>query len=211
MNLCNYVVEVIDNAENHAGMVDWTIQGYVDMAMNEPECEIVIFNLGKSISETLEAMPKESYTMLQIEKYIEMHSKSGWFGPKWRKEDLLTLIALQGSVSSKNILETHTRGQGTADLIEFFQQLNDERSLEGIKPASMYILSGRTRVIFDSKYRMIRGEDGRRVIAFNKDNDLNSPPDPLCVIPLKDDRKLPGTMIGIKFVVKSDFLEQTED
>lgn len=209
--LCNYVVEVIDNAENHAGMVDWTIQGYVDMAMTEPQCEIVVFNFGKSIAETLEELPADSYTMKQIHKYLELHSTNGWFTPKWRREDLLTLIALQGSVSSKNDSENSTRGQGTADLIEFFQQMNDERTIEGNTAASMYIVSGSTRILFDPKYRLIRDEEGRRVIAFNQANDLNEPPDSTCVMPLKSGSRLPGTMIGIKFAVKSDLTQPVVD
>lgn len=211
LQLCNYVAEVIDNAENHAGIVDWTIQGYVDMAMDEPQCEIVIFNFGKSISMTLDEMPSHSYTMDQIQKYLDLHGRNGWLGSKWRREDLLTLIALQGSVSSKNETKCSTRGQGTADLIEFFQQLNDERLIAKCQPASMYIISGGTRVLFDPKYRLIRGEDGRRVIAFNDQNDLNLPPDVSCVMPLKRSCHLPGTMIGIKFTIQSDILIKIED
>lgn len=120
--LCSYVVEVIDNAENHAGMVDWTIQGYVDMAMAEPQCEIVIFNFGKSIAATLDDLPADGYTMLQIQRYLDLHQTKGWFGPRWRREDLLTLVALQGSVSRKNSSLDTTRGQGTADLIDFFNK-----------------------------------------------------------------------------------------
>jgi hypothetical protein len=207
--LCNYVVEVIDNAENHAGMIDWTIQGYVDMAMAEPQCEIVIFNFGKSIADTLEALPPDGYTMGQIQEYLDLHENQGWFGPKWRREDLLTLIALQGSVSRKNSSSDTTRGQGTADLIEFFQQMNDEREVEGLQSASMYIVSGTTRVLFDPKYRIGTTQESSRVIAFNVENDLKLPPDPACVKPLRDCR-LPGTMIGIKFQVQASILRHTE-
>jgi hypothetical protein len=172
LKLCDYVVEVIDNAENHAGMVDWTIQGYVDMAMNEPVCEIVIFNFGKSISESLDTLSAESYTMqTQVQPYLDLHNQNGWFSHHWRREDLLTLIALQGSVSSKNKSASDTRGQGTADLIESFQAMNEERNADA-GAASMYIISGGTRILFDPKYRLVRGEDGSRRIAFNQENNL---------------------------------------
>lgn len=205
--LCTYVVEVIDNAENHAGMVDWTIQGYVDMAMEHPECEIVIFNFGKSIAETMDSIAPDSYTMDQIRLYLETHSRQGWFSPTWRREDLLTLIALQGSVSSKNSVEDPTRGQGTADLIEFFQEMNRERVLENESAASMYIISGGTRVLFSPKYQMVRKEDGSRTLAFNDTNDLLKPPDRAFVMPLKNGARLPGTMIGIKFKIQPAALE----
>lgn len=80
MHLCDFVVEIIDNAENHAGMIDWTIQGYIDLASDQPHCEIVIFNFGKSISESLGAVRRDGYTWRQISEYLELHSKSGWFG-----------------------------------------------------------------------------------------------------------------------------------
>lgn len=205
--LCNYVVEIIDNAENHAGMVDWTIQDYVDMAMAQPQCEVVIFNFGKSIAETLDDMPPDSFTWKQqVAEYVDLHTKGGLFSPRWRREDLLTLIALQGSVSCRNLTGETTRGQGTADLIEFFQTMNDERGVEIGDRATMYIVSGGTRILFDSSHRLVRGEDGSRVIAFNENNDLREPPDPACVIPLVGCR-LPGTMIGIKFPVRIASLE----
>lgn len=204
--LCQYVVEVIDNAENHAGMVDWTIQGYLDTASESPECEIVIFNFGKSIAATLQELPAGNYTKDQIQRYLDLHLAKGWFGPSWREEDLLTLIALQGSVSSKNTSLDTTRGQGTADLIEFFQRMNDERQVEHLTSATMYIVSGRTRILFADKYRMHRVDDGSRVIAFNEPNDLNLPPDPQCVMPLKSG-EFPGTMIGIKFLVQAESLQ----
>ena len=207
--LCDYVVEIIDNAENHAGMVDWTIQGYVDMAMEQPQCEIVIFNFGKSIAMTLEEMSSDSYTMLQIQKYLDLHGEGGWFGPHWRREDLLTLMALQGSVSRKNSSLDTTRGEGTADLIEFFQQMNDERSIEGLKKATMYIVSGGTRVLFDPKYRISVHNNSPRTIAFNAENDLRKPPDPSCVMPLHGST-LPGTMIGIKFEVQGTILQKSD-
>ena len=208
--LCSYVVEIIDNAENHAGMVDWTIQGYVDMGLDDPECEIVIFNFGKSISESLDDLPKDGYTMKsQLLPYLDLHTEKGWLSHKWRREDLLTLIALQGSVSSRNSSAQDTRGQGTADLIEAFQVLNDERSVNCGLSATMYIVSGSTRILFNPKYRLHRGNDGSRKIAFNEDNDLNKPPDPSCVMPLQRGQKLPGTMIGIKFKIGNGILQNS--
>ncbi|OOG43028.1 hypothetical protein [Polaromonas sp. A23] len=207
MEMCTYVAEIIDNAENHAGMVDWTIQGYLDTHLEQPECEIVIFNFGKSIAETLEALPRDGYTWTdQIGPYLEKHHNNGWFSPKWRECDLLTLIALQGSVSSMNNTDETDRGQGTADLIEFFQTMNKERNLENRGAATMYILSGKTQVLFDGTYELKSKDDGPRVIAFNVENDLNLRPDPSCVRALNE-ASFPGTIIGIKFPVKADSLE----
>lgn len=94
----------------------------------------------------------------------------------WRTEDLLTLIALQSSVSSLNQSIASTRGQGTADLIEFFQKMHDERKLDAGKTAHMYIVSGSTKVLIDGRYRIHRDDSNRRTIAFNEGNDLRKPP-----------------------------------
>ncbi len=208
--LCTYVAEIIDNAENHAGMVDWTIQGYIDTGLEQPECEIVIFNFGKSIAETLEALPFNSYTKAnQVTPYIDMHVKRALFSANWRRCDLMTLIALQGSVSSKNASIDSDRGQGTADLIEFFQNLNRARHLENRGAATMYIVSGNTKVVFDGTYEISNDGTGPRVIAFNKENDLNLPPDPKSVMPLRG-TFFPGTMIGVKFPVQPSDMQPSE-
>jgi hypothetical protein len=43
------------------GKTDWTIQGYIDNSLEIPVCEIAIFNFGKSIAETLKALPSTAY------------------------------------------------------------------------------------------------------------------------------------------------------
>lgn len=207
--LCSYVVEILDNAECHAGMIDWTIQGYLDAKLAIPQCEIVIFNFGKSIAETFEELEPNSYTALQIKPYLDLHAKSGWFGRGWRKEDLYTLLALQGSISSKNTSEDTTRGQGMADLVESFQRINDEMNASGGTEPSMYIVSGSTLIKFDRKYRML-STNGSRRIAFNPTNNLTFPPDPKCVLALQPGH-FPGTMIGITFPVQSSSTQATQD
>ena len=85
--------------------------------------------------------------------------------------------------------------------------MNEEREVERLQAASMYIISGATRILFDGRYRMHRSTDGRRVLAFNKTNDLELPPDASAVMPLKAGR-LPGTLIGIKFSVQANYLRE---
>jgi hypothetical protein len=205
--LCQYVGEIIDNAEEHAGMFDWTIQGYLDTHTSTPVCEISIFNFGKSISETLSSLPEDSYTKTHIKKYIDLHSDRGLFRKNWRKDDLYTLIALQGNVSSKNYSEDDTRGNGTVDLIEFFQKVHDEcrgATNESSKlEARMAIVSGSTYILFDGKYRMAPTANGNRVIAFNATNDLTAVPDANYVRPIEG-VMFPGTVIGIQFSLKTD-------
>lgn len=208
--LCSRIGELLDNAEQHAGMLDWTIKGYLDTSVPTPMCEIVIFNFGKSLAQTLEDLPASSFTMTQIAPYMEKHVKRGFFGPKWRRADLLTVMALQQGVSSKNTSQETTRGNGTTDLIEFFQRINDQLAKESESGAKMTIISGSTRVLFDGTYRS-RTEGGREgIIAFNRDNDLTSPPDSKYVQPLEK-TMLPGTLISVQFSIPTSSMTTMED
>lgn len=203
--MCKYVSEILDNAEEHAGMLDWTIQGYLDTHSEQLMCEIAIFNFGKSIAQTLDDLPETSYTkQQQVRRYLDLHTKRGLFRPGWRKEDLLTLIALQGNVSSKNFSEDDTRGNGTVDLIEFFQNVHRECS-DGAVPSGvrMAIVSGSTFILFDGKYKMVENAAGGRIIAFNHANSLAEKPDPEYVRPLEG-VSFPGTAVGIQFLLKAN-------
>lgn len=198
-NLAEYLSEILNNAEDHAGFIDWTIQGYLDISATTPKCEIAIFNFGQSISESLGSVGEDSYTWKQIKPYLEMHEVKKVFGRDWRREDLLTVIALQPHVSSKNYSSTDSRGQGTVDLIQFFQTVFDECTDDPSQRATMAILSGSTYIKFDGTYRLSDDpHTGRRQIAFNKDNDLFQRPDGGHVRSL-DELHFPGTIISIRF------------
>lgn len=196
--MCAYIGEIIDNAEQHSHMLDWAIQGYLDTMLETPMCEVVIFNFGRTIAETFEALPSSSFTRVQVQKYIDLHSRRQLFSAGWRKEDLYTLIALQGNVSSKNLTAADTRGNGTVDLIDFFQKVHAECSDQGSPAARMVIVSGSTCVLFDGKYAMRPNSDGIKIIAFNNENNLEERPDRDYVRKL-DGVVFPGTLIGLKF------------
>lgn len=201
--LCRYVSEIIDNAEEHAGMLDWTIQGYLDTNLPTPMCEIVILNFGRTISSSLSELSPNSYTQKQVHRYIELHTKKGFFFNDWREDDLYALIALQGNVSSKNTTAQDTRGNGTVDLIELFQRVHAECSNGGdAQKARMAIVSGSTYVLFDGRYRMVQNSDGTGIIAFNDANDLLQKPDSNYVRRL-DGVSFPGTIISLKFPLSS--------
>ena len=196
--LCDYTGEILDNAQEHADMLDWTIQGYLDNALDTPICEIAIFNFGKTIAETLRGLSKDSYTWNQIQPYLTHYKRAGLFGAGWAEEDLLTVIALQGHVSSKNSSADGTRGNGTIDLITFFQKVHSECAMNSPIKATMAILSGGTHILFDGKYKLSEDDRGPKTIAFNAENDLNSRPDQNYVRSLKRAR-FPGTIISIRF------------
>lgn len=192
-----YLGEILCNAEDHAGYLDWSVQGYLDKSLAVPMCEIAIFNFGQSIAESMRSAPEDGYTWGQVSPYLDMHAKRGLFGAGWREEDLLTVIALQGNVSRLNKSPQDTRGQGTVELIDFFQRINDIcNGTTG--QARMAIVSGGTYILFDGTYRMVEREGAGKIIAFNKTNDLYEKPDSKFVKSLGD-LSFPGTIISIKF------------
>ena len=206
--LCSYTGEILDNAVEHSGMVDWSIQGYLDNSRSVPICEIAIFNFGRTIAETLDSLPRHSYTWKQIAPYLLKHRRNRLFKSSWSEADLLTLIALQGHVSSKNQSPADTRGNGSVDLIEFFQKVHSECNAGGEAKATMAILSGKTHILFDGTYRLIGTPDGRKTITFNKENDLNCPPDSTYVKGLRG-VFFPGTIISVRFPLADSSTKDT--
>lgn len=194
--LTKYIGEVIDNAEQHSGMFDWTIQGYLDTNSADWVCEICIFNFGKTIADTLEAVPVGHYARDYVQPYLDEHEKQGFFSSGWSRERLFTIIALQRGVSSKNLEHGTTRGYGTYELISFFMKMQKECAAQGVfDGAVMTLISGNTRILFDGKHRL---KDGK--IAFNEDNDLHKLPDPQYVSELKG-VSFPGTILSIKYAL----------
>lgn len=193
--LAKYIGEIIDNAEEHAGMYDWTIQGFLDTNSAEWACEICIFNFGKTIATTLDSLPDGHYARQYVQPYLDEHEKQGFFSSGWARERLLTLIALQRGVSSKNVNGVTTRGYGTFELISFFMKMQQECAAKGdFDGALMTLVSGNTRIVFDGKYRL--NNHGR--IAFNFDNDLQKLPDPQYVSELQG-VSFPGTILSIRY------------
>lgn len=196
--LCSYTGEVIANAEDHSGSNEWFVAGYLDNAVAPHICEIAVFSFGKSFADTFLELDAASYPRSQVDEYVAIHSSKGFFSARYKREDLYTLIALQGGVSSKNAGPTDTRGQGTIDLIAFFERICAECTQTSATKAEMAILSGATHVHFDGTYRLGTDAGGRRVIAFNKSNQLSDSPDQQYIRNLGAFR-FPGTIISIRF------------
>lgn len=213
--LVNYLGEIIGNAEDHSGESKWYVCGYldhiedVDESDDEDEyhfCEIVIYNFGKSIAETFTELNDCSFPLKQVKPYLDAHERGGWFSRDWDRDTLLTLVALQGCVSSKNLDQFMDRGQGTVDLIEFFQNVSEECLPQSRQKAKMAIISGSTHIFFDGKYRIESDETGKDVIAFNDKNDLNVKPDSRYVRKLKG-VSFPGTVIAARFPISERYTE----
>jgi hypothetical protein len=196
--LLSYTGELIDNIEQHGRSCSWYISSYLDPDRNPPMCEVAIFNFGLTFAETFQALQEDSFPRELVRPYVDAHRRGGWFSPAWNTDDLLTLVALQGGISSKASGASDTRGQGTVDLITFFQDICAACGPPSLAHARMAMLSGSTHILFDGTYRMAPDFTGRQILAFNEANSLAEPPDLRYVRHLRDIR-FPGTVVSIRF------------
>jgi hypothetical protein len=217
-NLIQLITEVLDNAEQH-GRADktWYTIGYYNRHENPEEggeCHIVLFNFGDSIFESLNRDDTSPELKRQIADLAAEHERKGYFTatvnqmglewvPLWEEESLWTLYALQEGVSRfTNQPDGIDRGNGTVKVIEFFTEL-----ASGLP--QMALLSGKTHILFDGKYRLNDipiGSETRKVIAFNASNDLKERPDEKYVRTLS--HKFPGTLLSLRFHLRRTDLSQ---
>ena len=202
-----YVGEILDNAQTHSGIAQWVIVGFIDLDDNDFVYRCVITSFGNSISETFTALDHDSFAWTSVEPYLLQHKNTGLFSSDWHEDDLLTVMALQGDISSINTSASTNRGQGTVDFIEFFQGLTEEATLKN-KRVCMTITSGSTLIRFDGRYKMLFNPGlARSVIAFNASNDLLRKPDADAVRSLSDSR-FPGVVISISAPLSSSDIQK---
>jgi len=205
--LSSLITEVIGNAEEHGG--HWYTIAYFHQSEDElGHCHIALFNFGRTISESLLEGAASEELRSRIDSLIEKHNERGFLRsllhPTWEEEALVTLFALQEGVSRLSFTKKGIdRGNGTVNMIEFFNQLAGGSQ-------RMCLISGKTYILFDGKFDLKKkvfdnGEE-RRVIAFNRTNSLEEPPDRdhVRTLPLG----FPGTIISIRFDLDRSNLEK---
>jgi hypothetical protein len=194
-NLLQYFGEIVSNADEHAGTSEWVVCGYIDLDDKDLIYRCTIISFGASFASTFLTLPGDAFALIDVKEYLDVHRGGGFFSDRWREEDLIAVFALQGDVSSKNADAASTRGQGTVDFIEFFQSVSSACVGHEVD-AVMTLLTGGTKIRFDGRYQMQKSSDGRKVIAFNPENDLSRPPDSRFVHAL-DGVFFPGVVISI--------------
>ena len=198
--LSRLIGEVIGNAEDHSASKYWWAGAYLRQPNGQDygDLHLTIFNLGRSMSETLQDLPPGSMLRGRIEELVRKHRKL-WHGG-WKLDTLWTVYALQEGVSRKNTGADRVgnQGRGTADLIDFFQQLGEVHN--GVKPR-MCLISGRTHILFDEERfpmrRVPTAQGTTRLIAFNPENSLEKPPSRDVVRRLR--HRFPGTLLSLRF------------
>jgi hypothetical protein len=205
--LSSLITEVIGNAEEHGGR--WYTIAYFHQSDDRlGHCHIALFNFGRTICESLRELAASDELKSRIDSLIAKHNERGFLrgllNPTWEEEALVTLFALQEGVSRLSFTKKgRDRGNGTVNMIEFFNQLAGGSQ-------RMCLISGRTYILFDGKFdlekKVLENGEERRVIAFNRTNSLEIPPDRdhVRTLPLG----FPGTIISIRFDLDRSNLEK---
>ena len=205
--------EVISNCEIHGGeTATWYTQGHYQMKDNNSfgEMQILFLTLGDTIYEGL-LNNSSSETNRKLQHILNRQRKN--MNSKWDKEMIFTVFALQEGISrlrDENIEGYEGRGSGTVSMIEMFNDIG--KCKNGLTP-QMTIVSGKTLIKFTDKYKMEEkefncdiafGTGVKRIIAFNHDNDIYSPPDANNVIKMSE--YFPGTVISLKFYLDNRYI-----
>ena len=205
--------EVIDNCERHGGRSSvWYTLGHYQIRdeYDWGEIQLTIFNFGDSIYERLCGADTTTETKMKLQKMVSIHEP--FFSKDWTKEMMFSVFSLQEGISrlrDSNREGYSNRGKGTITLMDTFYHLGQTRN--GIKP-ELTIVSGHTCIRLDNKYRLekkryndeIFQNKERRIIAFNKDNDIYKKADSNVEL-LKD--SFPGTVIAMKFYLDKKYLD----
>ena len=194
------VGEVIDNCKRHSGKNgEWFTLGHYKNNEDCGECHLVFFNFGDTIYESLKNSA-ESYIIKTLENMSSRHNLN--WSSKWTKENLWTLYALQDGVSRCKKDESADNGSGTIKLIESFNSIGQTKENKNPK---MSITSGSTNILFDGTYTLKEDANlGKKIIAFNINNNLGEKPDPEYVKSLKS--FFPGTVISMRFFLDRRFI-----
>ena len=198
--------ESIDNCEQHSGKYkEWYSLGhyYKEEQQEYGECHLAIFNFGQTIYEGLKNDCKSKDLLSNLENKSNMHIKNDSY---WDEEMLWSLYALQDGISKERLDDViDDRGSGTLRFIESFQEIGNTKNG---KKAKMCIISGSTHILFDGDYKL-KYEDfdggSRGIIAFNKENSLDKPPDNSKITKLNG--FFAGTIISLQFYIDRKFLE----
>lgn len=204
--LSGCIGELLDNAEEHAEFADWSMLGYLDLHRTQPKVEIAIFNFGRSIAQTFQDLPGTHYAWMSVKPYLDRHLGFRAITHRYRQEDLITVMALQEHVSSKNNDATGHRGHGTIQLLRFFNNLHQLCNETQVGP-EMALLSGSTFIRFTGTHTITDSAKEEGIIAFNQQNSLDYPPSQKYVKGLGK-TQFPGTIISIRFPLTAAMIEE---
>lgn len=205
-NLCTVIGEILINAEEHSTTKYRFSIGYFHEVNNSDShygiFRLAILNFGETIYEKFKSdrcgnieMQKRMIELSSKYKKRNLFSKS-----QFEEETLWTLYALQDGVTSISPEKYPKRGHGSIQFIENFFNIKGPK-IEGDKISRMSIFSGHAMITFDGSYEIATREidgDQYKVMAFNKQKNIEEPPDKKYVKFVEN--YFPGTIISAKIL-----------
>jgi hypothetical protein len=200
--------EILGNGEDHSPFDTYyaTANSFIEANSIAPDqivgvINLSIMNFGYSIYEGLEKTKNENYVSYnEIDELYQTVSrlKPGGF----TRENLFTLYALQEGISRLKY-EDQSRGTGTMKFINSFFALGDFEDATKQYHPELSIISGRTRVICNNKYRPYQ-RNQVNYLSLNFENDLNKAPDPANLKSLET--FFPGTILYVRVFLNKEHL-----
>ncbi|MBB4637501.1 hypothetical protein [Longimicrobium terrae] len=196
--LIQFLLAAIDNAVEHGSGDWWIASSFRKLA--DPDwgkCQIVIFDFGETIHQTMLRLPHNSALRKNAEMYVA--SQRGAFGSSWSEEGVWTLLALQNQVTSRPGSGPTKKGSGFLSMLKFLNTAIETSPAD--HAPRMCLLSGNTHVLLDGRHLSSEGipEEKRATVALNNANDLRYPPNPAAARTLS--RFFPGTLVAVQFHV----------
>lgn len=215
-DLCTVIGEILINAEEHSSTQHRFSIGYFKEEKHDEGhfgifC-LVILNFGQTIYQKFKSPDCPNQKIVKRMKELsESYTKRLLFFPgKFEEECLWTLYALQEGVTSIST-EKYKRGNGSIRFIDSFFNIKGSESVDDI--SKMSILSGKTRIIFDGKYKIVQklNHSGQlfNVMTFNNSGNIEDKPDSDYVYSTK--QYFPGTIISARILLNDDDVKQIEN
>jgi hypothetical protein len=205
-DLCTVIGEILINAEEHSTTKYRFSVGYFNEEyIDEKHCgvfRLVILNFGQTIYEKFKSNDCPNKDVVnQMDKLSKDYVKNSLFSPrKFEEETLWTLYALQEGITS---IPNSKRGNGSIRFIDSFFNIKGSKELDNI--SMMAIVSGKSRIIFDGKYEIVKKIDGKeiyKVMTFNNTGKIEDKPDNQYVY--NDKYYFPGTLISARILLNDN-------
>jgi hypothetical protein len=200
--LAQFVSAAAENAAEHGGSNWWVACSFrklSDAAVGK--CQIVIFDVGDTIFESMQRLPGNAPMRSLCESAIAEHRRKVHPVGGWTEESLWTLLALENTATRFSGKAYRGKGIGTLAMLRFLD-LAAETSPPKLAPR-MCILSGRTHVLFDSRYQSSEVSEGFRIARGPKlaaDSHLTRTPARVQTLR----HFFPGTLVAAHFYVSAD-------
>lgn len=206
-DITSLIGEILSNAEDHSPFTTYYVTA--NYSQNETvngtgkdivgQLNLSFMNFGYSIYQGLEQTKDKNediYNMLN--DTYDIISKKVPFS----KDNLFTLYALQDGISRLKF-EDKSRGTGTMKFINCFFSFGDYENIDKKQSPQLSILSGKTQVICDNKYKPFE-EDNIYFVSLNDQKTLSEPPNKSH---LKDLRySFPGTLLSVRAYLNKDHI-----